>query len=96
MRALEVAGAGASRGTDARDSRAVRDAGDIGRLMRCAHVSRCSGGVDCVPLDDVVKLLPIGCHSSVGGLEESKALIVTRQRGGNARAEFLGGVCRPK
>ena len=29
-----------------------------------------------MPLDDVVKLLPIGCHSSVGGLEEFKALMI--------------------
>ena len=48
------------------------------RDMRCCHVSRGAGGVDCGPLDDVVKLSPIGCHwSLVGGLEElSKALMM--------------------
>ena len=66
--------------------------------MRCAHVSRGTGGVDC---DAVVKLLPIGCHSwSVGGLEElSKALIINCQRGddaGRARAAGVARVLRPR
>ena len=49
------------------------------RDIRCCHVSRGAGGVDC---DDVVKLLPIGCHSwSVGALELlSNALILPLER----------------
>ena len=51
------------------------------RLIRCAHVSRCSGGVDGWPLDAVVKLEPIGCHPwSVGALELSNALMMNVER----------------